>query len=274
MILLDGKSIADLKTKELKQKVSKLDKVPKFCIIQVGDIFESNKYISNKIKKAKELDVEVFWNKYPMTIKEDDLINEIKNIEVNYDGLIVQLPLPEHINSQNVLDSIPLEKDIDGLSTRNMKNFYNDESSFFIPATAKAILTLLESYNIDLHKEIMVIGESNLVGKPIKHLLSKYAKSICSRNKETGIEGSNKYDILIVAAGSINLINNKDVKENAIIVDVGINKLDNNKLVGDVNFEDVKDKIYAISPVPGGVGPLTVISLLENLIDKILIWKK
>lgn len=268
MIILDGKKVAEQITFDLKKRVNNLIEKPSFCIIQVGDIFESNKYIKNKIKKANEIGIKTEWKKFDSIIEENELIKNITNIQKKFDGIIIQLPLPKNMNTQKVLDSIDIDKDIDGLTTKNMDKFYNDQKPFFCPATARAIFVLLNFYKINLNKKIMVIGESNLVGKPTKKLLSKFCKKIESRNKLTGIEGSEFYDIIIVAAGSPNLIKSNNVKRNAIIVDVGINTLDNKKVIGDVDFDDVKDKIKAISPVPGGVGPLTVICLLMNLIEK------
>lgn len=270
-LLLDGKKIAQQKTKELRNRVNNLQKKPILCIVQVGDLFESNKYIKNKIKKANELNILTKLEKLNIDIKEEDLITFIQDKikQKLCDGLIVQLPLPNHINKQNVLDAVELEYDIDGLSSNNMNNFYNDKDTCFIPATSRAIMLLLNFYKINLtNKNIVVVGESNLVGKPTKHILSKYTSNISSRNIKTGIYDTNKADILVVAAGSPFLIKENDVKKNSVIIDVGINTLDNNKVVGDVDFESVKNKVFAISPTPGGVGPLTVISLLENLIEK------
>ncbi len=267
MIILDGKKIANEETSILKKQVSNLENKLKLGIIQVGDNNESNKYIKNKINKANEIGIISNNIKLSPKISENELIQKVKEIQNEYDGIIVQLPLPDHINSQKVLDAINLDKDVDGLSTNNMNNFYSNKKPYYCPATARAIHLLLTHYDIDLNKKIMVIGESNLVGKPIKKILAKYANYIESRNKKTGIKGSNDFDILIVAAGSPNLIKEKDVKENSVIIDVGINII-NNKIVGDVDFESVKNKVKAISPVPGGIGPLTVICLLKNLVEK------
>lgn len=268
MTILDGKLVSEKILDQLKKKVSKLKRKPTFAIIQVGDLEESNKYIKNKLLKASKVGIVSSHFKFEEKISESDLINKINKIKKDYDGIIVQLPLPNHINSQNVLDAIDLDKDIDGLSSKNMNNFYNDMQPHFCPATARAVLCLLQHYKINLNQKILVIGESNLVGKPTKKLLSKFTQQIESRNINTGISNSEEFDILIVAAGSPKLIKKENVKKNAIVVDVGITILDNKKLQGDVDFDDVKNKVLAISPVPGGVGPLTVVCLLMNLIDK------
>lgn len=270
-MILDGKKVANEESKILKSAIQKLKKTPKLCIVQVGNIYESNKYIKNKIKKAKEVGIKTEWIKENFEINESDLIKKINNIKNNFDGIIVQLPLPSHINTQNVLDVIDLDKDVDGLSTLNMNNFYENKKPFFVPATARAILLMCEYYKLDLkNKKIMIIGESNLVGRPTKRLLSHYTNSIESRNKETGISGSENYDVLIVATGNPNLIKKENIKEGAIVIDVGINILDNQKIVGDVDYNDVYNKVHAITPVPGGIGPLTVICLLKNLVDKLI----
>ena len=275
MILLDGKKVAAQKTIELQQRINVLKQKPVCVIIQVGDLFESNKYIANKIKKAQELGIEISLQKFnDPQISQIDLINYIQDLINSHSfkshlGIIMQLPLPIDFDKQLILDTIDPSCDIDGLSTTNMKNFYQDQKPFMIPATAKAILTLLNAYQIELNnKKMMVIGESNLVGKPTKHLLKKYSNDVSSRNIDTGIKGSEYADFLVVAAGSAKLIKAENVKDQAVVVDVGINTLDNKKVVGDVDFEDVKDKVLAISPTPGGVGPLTVISLFENLVEK------
>ena len=275
MILLDGKKVAAQKTIELQQRINVLKQKPVCVIIQVGDLFESNKYITNKMKKAQELGIRITLEKFnDPQISQTDLINYIENL-INLHplkshlGIIVQLPLPIDFDKQLILDTIDPTCDIDGLSTTNMNNFYQDQKPFMIPATAKAILTLLNDYQIELNnKKMMVIGESNLVGKPTKHLLKKYSNDVSSRNIDTGIKGSEYADFLVVAAGSAKLIKAENVKDQAVVVDVGINTLDNKKVVGDVDFEDVKDKVLAISPTPGGVGPLTIISLFENLVEK------
>ncbi|MBD5423426.1 MAG: bifunctional 5,10-methylenetetrahydrofolate dehydrogenase/5,10-methenyltetrahydrofolate cyclohydrolase [Mycoplasma sp.] len=269
MTLLNGKIVSDLETQKLIKKVSKLKIKPKLGIVQVGNLPESNRYINNKIKKAKEIGIETNLIKFDESIKEIDLIDKIKNLNNNFDGLIVQLPLPNHLNKKKVLDSIDCKKDIDCCTTKNADKFYNDEI-IFIPPTANAILLLLNHYEIDLKdKRILIIGESDLVGKPTKKLLSKFSKYVDSTNKEKGISNSNKYDILIVAAGSPHLIKKENVKKDAIVVDVGITVI-NKKMYGDVDFEDVKNKVIAISPVPGGVGPLTVICLIKNLVESLI----
>ncbi|MGL5643680.1 MAG: bifunctional 5,10-methylenetetrahydrofolate dehydrogenase/5,10-methenyltetrahydrofolate cyclohydrolase, partial [Metamycoplasmataceae bacterium] len=172
------------------------------------------------------------------------------------------------LDKQTVLDAVDFHKDIDGLSQKNHDLLYQNQKCI-VPATAKAIISLLNAYNIEVKgKQIGVVGESNLVGKPTKELLIKMGAIVTSFNIDTGIKNSEQADILIVAAGSPNLIKAENIKQNAVIIDVGVSRVDeSNKVYGDVDFDSVKNKASAISPVIGGVGPLTVVSLLENLVE-------
>ncbi|UVD81592.1 bifunctional 5,10-methylenetetrahydrofolate dehydrogenase/5,10-methenyltetrahydrofolate cyclohydrolase [Mycoplasma iguanae] len=266
-LLLDGRIAASKITEQLKSQVAKWQKKPYFAIIQVGDIFASNKYIANKVKKAQEIGIESEVIRFSETISEKDLILEIKKISQRVDSMIVQLPLPDHIDKQNALNAVPADKDADGLSKINYELFYSNKKAV-TPATPKGIMLLLEHYNIEIiNKKAYVIGESNLVGKPTKELLSKKGAFTKSFNIDTGIAGSEEADILIVAAGVSGLVKAENIKQNAIIVDVGINSLGNNKITGDVDFESVQNKVSAISPVPGGVGPMTVIALMTNIVE-------
>ena len=270
MKILDGKKVAEIESLKLKNIVSSLPKKPSLAIIQVGNLEESNKYINNKIKKANELGITTQHIKFDENIKENEIINYINQINPKYDGIIVQLPLPSNLNKKRILDSIDTSKDVDWCNSINLSKFYNDDNPLFIPATARAIKILLDFYEIDIkNKKILVIGESDLVGKPTKKLLSYFSSHVDSTNKKIGISHANDYDVLIVAAGSPKLIKKNNVKNQAIIIDVGLT-IQDNKMYGDVDFEDVKDIVQAISPVPGGVGPLTVICLMKNLVEKLL----
>ncbi len=269
MIILDGKKVAAEETEKLKKIVSALSYQPNFAIIQVGNLEESNKYIKNKIKKADEIGINTNHIKFNNDIKEEELIEFIKDINNIYDGIIVQLPLPNSLNKHNILNSIDPSKDIDCCNQTNLNNFYNNKPSF-IPATARAIKLLLDYYQIDIKdKKILIVGESDLVGKPTKKILSQFSSCVDSTNKEKGISNSQNYDLLVVAAGSPKLIKKENVKKGAIVIDVGITIVEG-KMYGDVDFDNVKNIVEAISPVPGGVGPLTVICLMRNLIEKLI----
>ncbi|MGL5617889.1 MAG: bifunctional 5,10-methylenetetrahydrofolate dehydrogenase/5,10-methenyltetrahydrofolate cyclohydrolase [Metamycoplasmataceae bacterium] len=268
MLILNGKKVSEKRLEILKSKISNFKVKPKMTIIQVGDIFESNKYIGIKMQIAMEIGIISKHIKLDEGIEQEELIQLIKNECKETDGLIVQLPLPKNLNKQAILDTVDFHKDIDGLSQRNQDLLYQNQECI-IPATAKAIVSLLIAYDIDVRgKQVGVIGESNLVGKPTKKLLNKMGAIVTSFNIDTGIKNSEKADILIVAAGSPNLIKAENIKVNAIIVDVGVSRVNGfDKIYGDVDFESVKNKASAISPNIGGVGPLTVVSLLENLVE-------
>jgi methylenetetrahydrofolate dehydrogenase (NADP+)/methenyltetrahydrofolate cyclohydrolase len=268
MLILNGKILAEQKLTILKNKISAMTIKPKMSIIQIGNVFESNKYIAIKIKQANQIGVETKHIQLDELIKSEDLISLIKKESQETDGLIIQLPLPEHLDKQLILDAVDIKKDIDGLSQANHNLLYQNQDCIF-PATAKAIISLLSFYDISIKdKNICVIGESNLVGKPTKELLKRMGGIVNSFNLTTGIDGSEKADILIVAAGSPHLVKADNIKVGAVIIDVGVSKVgSSNKIYGDVDFESIKNKASAISPTIGGVGPLTVVSLLENLIE-------
>jgi methylenetetrahydrofolate dehydrogenase (NADP+)/methenyltetrahydrofolate cyclohydrolase len=259
MKILNGIKVASIIEKKLKEKIKKNNLKPKLLIIQVGENKASNKYINFKMKKAFQINIEAIKLKYSKNIDEEKLINKIKKNAKNVDGLIVQLPLPKKYDTKKILNAIPLEKDVDGLNPKN---------NLITPATARGVMDLLFYYKINLkNKKVSVVGKSYLVGKPIAKLCLKNGANVKVHDKLTGLIGSEKADILIVAAGQKNLIKNQNIKKNVVIIDVGINVLTNKKIVGDVDRKSVGKKPSAISPVPGGVGPMTVISLFSNLID-------
>ncbi|QZE12587.1 bifunctional 5,10-methylenetetrahydrofolate dehydrogenase/5,10-methenyltetrahydrofolate cyclohydrolase [Mycoplasma sp. Ms02] len=277
MKILSGKELAKESLQNLKKEIEELNlpRQIRLAIIQVGDNPASNKYIEQKIKKAEFLGVEAKLYKYDESITQDRLLKKMDTINDYSDGVIVQLPLPSHIPSQVILDAIPYQKDIDGLSNRNEFALYNATSpddKMFVPATARAVLELIDHYGIDVKgKRVAVIGRSYLVGKPVAHILKRRGANLATYDENTGIKGSENADLLIVAAGEAKLVKDKNVKQGAVVIDVGTN-LDSKltaDLCGDVDFESVKDKVSAITPVPGGVGPMTVACLLKNLVDAI-----
>lgn len=275
MEILDGKKIAEIETQKLiaefKEASQNIGRKARLAIVQVGDNPSSNKYIEYKLKKAEQLDVEATLYKYDENISQKDLLKQIDVINEKSDGVIIQLPLPNTTAPQVILDSVQFEKDIDGLSTRNSFNFYNSNNAFyFTPATAMAILTLIDYYNLEIEdKKISVVGRSNLVGKPIAFLLKKRKGLVSTYNINSGLRGTENADLIIAAAGRAKLIKRKNVHDGVTIIDVGCNLDDateRTKLIGDVDLEDIKDLVKAIAPVPGGIGPLTVVSLFKNLL--------
>ena len=258
MKLLDGRVAAKAIEGKLKEEIKNRDTLT-LGIFQVGDNPASNKYISMKVQKANSLGIKTEVIKVSEEISNESLKELINKKCKDFDGAILQLPIPEHLDTREMLNAIAIEKDVDGLNSLNKK---------IVPATPRGILDLLSFYEISFKNKIIgVVGQSNLVGKPLADAIESQGFKVRRFDLKTGIKGTEECDILIVAAGSHNLIGKENVKENATIVDVGINTLSNKKIEGDVNFKEVKDKVSAISPVPDGVGPMTVISLISNLVE-------
>ena len=278
--ILDGKKVAQKLKDRLKIEIenikSKFDCVPGLAVVQVGNVAASSVYVKAKTKAAKEVGINVFDHHLEATTNQDELINLINqlNNSEDVDGILVQLPLPKTINEEVVLNSILPEKDADGFHPLNVGKLSispkNDEN-LMIPCTPYGCLLLLKELNIELvGKNAVVIGRSNIVGKPMTQLLLKESCTVTTvHSKTVDIESICKNaDILIVAIGKPEFVNKDWVKEGAVIIDVGINRVKINekksKLVGDVLFNDVEPKVSAISPVPGGVGPMTIACLLRN----------
>ena len=278
--ILDGKKVAQKLKDNLKIEIksikSKFKRVPGLAVVQVGNVAASSVYVKAKTKAAKEVGINVFDHHLEETTNQNDLINLIYqlNIKEDVDGILVQLPLPKTINEEVVLNSINPEKDADGFHPLNVGKLSispkNDES-LMIPCTPFGCLLLLRELNINLSgKNAVVIGRSNIVGKPMAQLLLKESCTVTTVHSKTiDIESICKNaDILIAAIGKPEIVNKDWVKKGAIIIDVGINRIkindEKSKLVGDVLFDDVKHKVSAISPVPGGVGPMTIACLLRN----------
>lgn len=259
--ILGGKIIRDEIIKKLKSKVEGLKTKPVLAIIQVGDLEESNKYIKAKKSFGEKIGVEVRHIKFESTVLRNTLENEIEtlNQDKTVHGIIVQLPLPKNLDAIQTTNLVDSEKDVDGLT----------ENSSFMPATARGVLSLLDYYDIDVEwKKVTVMGRSNLVGLPIQMALTERGAEVSVVHSKTDNpkDITKAADILIVAIGKPKLVDDTYVKEGQILIDVGINSKDG-KLVGDVDFDKVKDIVRAITPVPGGVGPLTVASLFQNLLE-------
>ncbi len=278
--ILDGKKVAQKLKDRLKIDIenikSKFDCVPGLAVIQVGNVAASSVYVKAKTKAAKEVGIKVFDHHLEATTNQDELINLINqlNNSKDVDGILVQLPLPKTINEEGVLNSILPEKDADGFHPLNVGKLSispkNDEN-LMIPCTPYGCLLLLKELDIKLvGKNAVVIGRSNIVGKPMAQLLLKESCTVTTvHSKTVNIESiCKRADILIAAIGKPEFVNKDWVKEGAIIIDVGINRVKMNdeksKLVGDVLFSDVENRVSAISPVPGGVGPMTIACLLRN----------
>tara|TARA_Y100001935_G_scaffold175195_1_gene144930 strand:+ start:59 stop:937 length:879 start_codon:yes stop_codon:yes gene_type:complete len=278
--ILDGKKIAQKLKDQLKIEIDnikkKFNRVPGLAVIQVGNVAASSVYVKAKTKAAKEVGINVFDHHLEESTNQNDLINLINQLNNNDDvnGILVQLPLPKTINEEAVLNSIVPYKDADGFHPLNIGKLSisqkNDES-LMIPCTPYGCLLLLRELKINLAgKNAVVIGRSNIVGKPMAQLLLKESCTVTTVHSKTlNIESICKNaDILIAAIGKPEFVNTNWVKDGAIVIDVGINriKMDNekSKLVGDVLFNEVKNIVSAITPVPGGVGPMTIVCLLMN----------
>lgn len=277
MKILDGQKIADEISLDLKKEIEALAKkniVPKLHIYLVGDNPASLAYVAVKQKKAAELKAKCIVKKYPHDANIEDIIPAIKkdNQDKKCHGIIIQLPLPSQIDPNILLQEIDPNKDVDGLTYLNQWKLMYGIPDGYTPATAKGIMSILDHYKIPIEgKKVVVVGRSRLVGLPTSLLLlqENATITICHSHTKNLAQETSSADILIVAAGQPQMINKKHVKKNAVVIDVGISRQANNQLIGDVNFAKVQNEIRAITPVPKGVGPMTVVSLFQNLLDAV-----
>ena len=273
-MLMDGKELA----KEIKAKIkAEIDDIkkkhninPMVATILVGDNPASQVYLNSQIKSYQDLGIGVQKYFFSEEISEAYLLNLIDklNKDTEVDGIMINLPLPPQINATKVLNSIKLIKDVDGFKAENLGLLFQTNEGFTSPSTPAGIMALIEKYNIDLEgKDVVVVGSSNIVGKPIAALIlnSRGTVTICNIYTKNLAEKTKNADILISAVGKAKLITEDMVKEGAVVIDVGINRV-NGKLEGDVDFENVQKKASHITPVPGGVGALTVAMLLSNIL--------
>lgn len=273
-MILDGKLVS----KEIKNNIkSTIDsyiaaglRKPKIVIIQVGEVMASNIYVKNKLKACAYVGMDAEHIKLSENISELELLNIINDLNINncIDGLIVQLPLPKHINEQHIINSIDSAKDVDGFGLVSKGKLFSGLSGFK-SATPYGIIKLLEYYNIEIQgKKACVIGRSNIVGKPMAiMLLDKNATvTICHSKTNNLAETTKQADILISAVGKAKFVTKDMIKPGCVVIDVGMNR-DENGLCGDVDFVEVEPIASYITPVPGGVGPLTITMLLSNTLE-------
>ena len=281
--LINGKEIAQNLRNNLKKEIdilkSKLGKVPGLAVVQVGNVAASSVYVKAKTKNALEVGIEVIDHHLNEDSTQDDLLKLVKalNNQDNVNGILVQLPLPKHINEQIILDSIHPDKDADGFHPLNVGKLsianHNDEN-LLIPCTPYGCLIMLKGLGIELSgKNAVVIGRSNIVGKPMAQLLIKESCTVTIAHSKTKNLPSvcREADILVAAVGKPEIVKGDWIKKGAIVIDVGINRIEievdgqkKNKLVGDVAFKEAAENALAITPVPGGVGPMTIACLLRN----------
>ncbi|MBM31943.1 MAG: bifunctional 5,10-methylene-tetrahydrofolate dehydrogenase/5,10-methylene-tetrahydrofolate cyclohydrolase [Chloroflexi bacterium] len=284
MKIIDGKNISKEIIKNIQEKVQlkiQADSYsPKLAIILVGDDYASLTYVSAKIRTCEKVGISTQLFKFDDNVKNGQVIDKINELNINpdYHGILVQLPLPSHLNQREILDIINPLKDVDGLTSSNTGLLALNRPRF-IPATPLGIQKLLIESKVEIEgKNIVICGRSNIVGKPLFNLFSNdqvnanATVTLCHSKTKNLINHTKNADILIVAVGKPEFINESMVKEGSIVIDVGINRVKddfNNKgyrIVGDVNFDSLMNKVSMITPVPGGVGPMTIAMLLENVL--------
>ncbi|MEH7885567.1 bifunctional methylenetetrahydrofolate dehydrogenase/methenyltetrahydrofolate cyclohydrolase FolD [Bacillus sp. JJ1609] len=270
-IIIDGKEIAKKKRLEIIDQVTEMKKqdfTPGLAVILVGDNQASRTYVNSKQKTARELGMHNVLIEYPASITEHELLAKID--ELNNDdsihGILVQLPLPAHINETNLIEAISPEKDVDGFHPLNIGRMMTGQDAF-LPCTPNGVMVMLEEIGLDLAgKHVVVVGRSNIVGKPAGQLFLKENATVtyCHSKTKDLVEHTKKADIVVSAVGKAGLITADHIKSGAVVIDVGMNRDEQGKLCGDVAYAEVKEKAGYITPVPGGVGPMTIAMLMYN----------
>ncbi len=276
MELLDGKKVASDLYEKLAIKVSALQQKnihPRFALVLVGENPASLSYTKQKKKACEQIGIVIdFIHLDEKEVTTESLLKKVQDLgnDKKIHGIIVQLPLPKHVDSSKIIESIPAEKDVDGFAAKNIgEMFLNKDYQGLAPCTPLGVMKLLEFYDISVvGKEVVVVGASNVVGKPLAIMMTNKGATVTVCNSKT--KDLKKHtlmaDILVVAVGKAKLITADMVKDGAVVVDVGINRTEDGKLIGDVDFENVAPKSSYITPVPGGCGPMTVASLMDNII--------
>jgi len=273
-MIIDGKKEAALLREEIKKEIfsikEKHNKTPGLSVILIGNFAPSLIYVNNKEKNSRDVGINSEVIRYPESVTEKEVLNKIDELNKNesVSGILVQLPLPDQINKEKIINAIHPKKDVDGFHPINVGNLSSGYKAI-VPCTPFGCLLLIKKIEKNLSgKHAVIVGRSNLNGKPMAQLLLKENCTVTvvhSKTKDLKLE-CQKADILVVAVGVANLVKGDWVKKDSIIIDVGINKV-GDKLVGDVDFESVKDRAKAITPVPGGVGPMTIACLLKNTLE-------
>lgn len=273
-MILDGKKIANELLDSVKSEILKADlatknlTLPCLAVILVGDNPASLQYIKMKRKRAEEVGMNFLLKNFEASISEAELLHEIEKLAENpeINGLIVQMPLPKHINEEKIIEKIPAHKDVDGFTTTQIGNVFLGKK--WLPScTPQGIMTLLDAYNIDIKgTKVAILGRSNIVGKPMALMMINAGATVMSCNSHTKnlSEITKMADVVIAAVGKPKFLTREMVSKNAIIIDVGSNMDENGKFCGDADFDNLENFVQAISPSPGGVGPMTVATLIEN----------
>ena len=273
-MIIDGKKEAALLREEIKKEISSIkekhNKTPGLSVILIGNFAPSLIYVNNKEKNSRDVGINSEVIRYSESVTEKEVLNKIDELNKNesVSGILVQLPLPDQINKEKIINAIHPKKDVDGFHPINVGNLSSGYKAI-VPCTPFGCLLLIKKIEKNLSgKHAVIVGRSNLNGKPMAQLLLKENCTVTvvhSKTKDLKLE-CQKADILVVAVGVANLVKGDWVKKDSIIIDVGINKV-GEKIVGDVDFKTVKDKVKAITPVPGGVGPMTIACLLKNTLE-------
>ena len=275
--IIDGKKIAEKILNGLKDKIKNMEEKPSLALVLVGDNPASEIYVSSKERTFREVEGYCERHNLGKDIDEMELLDLVTKLNNNprIHGILVQLPLPKQIDENLITNSILPHKDVDGFTSVNLGHLFAS-NPILEPATARAVMKLIDSTGINLEgKNAVVIGRSNIVGKPVAMmLLQKNASvTICHSKTKNLSEYTKKADVLVAAVGKPRLVTKEMVKQGAVVIDVGINR-DNGKIVGDVDFENVKEVAGFITPVPGGVGPMTIAMLIENTLKAMELAKK
>lgn len=273
--LIDGKLVAKHIRLQVKEKVNNINEkyntTPTLAVVFVGDNPASQIYINNKVKSCEKVNIISIVEKMDESSSQEEVENKIKTLaeDPKINGILVQLPLPKKFDQEKIISLIPENKDVDGLTKLNVANLVTNQKGI-VPCTPKGVVDLLKYYNIEIQgKRVAIIGRSMLVGKPLFNLLTNLNATVTlchskTKNIETITEES---DIVVCALGKPFFLKENMIKEGAVVIDVGINRLDDGRVVGDADFENLKEKASYITPVPGGCGPMTVAELLDNTID-------
>lgn len=270
-MIIDGKKTAEKILEDIKTQVSKLDKKPTIAVIIVGENPASKVYVNIKNKKATKLGMNSIVVSLPKNTTQEELESKIDelNKDENTNAILVQLPLPKHLDTYKIIEKIDPKKDVDGFNPENVGRLAIGLKPYAYPCTPKGIVRLLDEYNVDIEgKKVVVIGRSNIVGKPVSSMLTARNATVTIAHSKTEnlAETTREADILVSAVGVPKMVKSDWIKEGAVVIDVGITKIDD-KLAGDIDYNEVKDKASLITPVPGGVGPMTIAMLLENTLN-------
>ena len=270
--IINGRNVANTITEELKAEIADFTRAPELAIIMVGNDYASDIYVRNKQKAANSIGIISHFHHLDEDISEEELLKIIDQLNNDEDvnGIIVQLPLPQHLDTHRIINAISPLKDVDGFHPLNTGKLQNNENPYFVAATPLGILDLLHTACHDLSgKNAVIIGESLIVGRPLATLLLNQGCTVSITHAQTQniTYYTKNADIIIAACGVPNLVKADWIKEGTILIDVGINRLENGKICGDIDFDDVLNIAQAVTPVPGGVGPMTIAMLLKNTVE-------